>query len=94
MIIAYYIFAYFVIMVVTYGVCEYDDLVVDKDTNEIKEKSKKSDECPNFLIALFWPFALSIVILNGPFELATWMAKKVKKILNPKKVDFNNGKYE
>ena len=94
MIITYCIIAYFVIMIVTYGVFEYDDLVVDKDTNEIKEKSDKDDECPNFLIALLWPAVLVVVLITGPFKFASWMAKKIKQMQNPKKMNFNANNYE
>lgn len=86
--------AYFLAVIVTYGICEYEDLTVDKKTGEVKKKCKSIDETPNFVIAIFWPIALIAVIAVGPFELAEIAAKKIKQIQNPKKIDFNNGKYE
>ena len=86
--------AYFLAVVVTYGICEYEDLTVDKITGEVEKKYKTGDEIPNAVIAIFWPIALIAFIALGPFELAEIAAKKIKKMQNPKKMDFNNGKYE
>ena len=38
--------------------------------------------------------AIIAFIAVGPFALAAIAAKKIKKMQNPKKMDFNNGKYE
>ncbi len=86
--------AYFLAVIVTYGICEYEDLTVNKKTGEVEKKYKSGDEVPNALIAIFWPIALFAVIAVGPFELAEIAAKKIKQMQNPKKMDFNNVKYE
>jgi hypothetical protein len=86
--------AYFFAVIVTYGICEYEDLTVDNKTGEIKKKYKNGDEVPNAMIAIFWPITLIAFIAVGPFVLAEIAAKKIKKMQNPKKMDFNNGKYE
>lgn len=86
--------AYFFAVIVTYGICEYEDLTVDNKTGEIKKKYKNGDEVPNAMIAIFWPITLIAFIAVGPFALAAIAAKKIKQMQNPKKMDFNNGKYE
>ena len=86
--------AYFLAVIVTYGICEYEDLTVDNKTGEVKKKHESDEKTPNFVIAVFWPITLIAVIAIGPFELAAKAAKKIKQTKNPKKMDFNNGKYE
>ena len=86
--------AYFLAVIVTYGICEYEDLTVDNKTGEVIKKYESDDETPNVVIAIFWPIALIASIAIGPFVLAAKAAKKIKQMQNTKKMDFNNGKYE
>ena len=86
--------AYIIAASIAYGIFEYDDLEYDKYSGEVKEKRKSSDACPNALLAIFWPAVLVVVFITGPFEFASWMAKKIKQMQNPKKMNFNTNNYE
>ena len=85
---------YIIAASIAYGIFEYSDLEYDKCSGEVKEKRKTNDECPNAILAVVWPAVLVVFIIMGPFDLASWMAKKIKKMQNNKKIKFNAYKYE
>ena len=86
--------AYFIAASITYGILEYMDLEYDEYSGEVKEKRKDEESCPNSVISIFWPIVLVFVLICGPFDFASWMAKKIKQMQNPKKMNFNTNNYE